>query len=110
MKLDIEKLPAEEQKVYAMMEHLHVFEKKALWNLIQRSNKDHVSMCPKINNEIRSLEQRGLIAINPYYNGPEYSFFVLQNAPYLMRKLRLYSPKEVYEPSWKQRAKKLFSR
>lgn len=112
MKLEADGLPEDEIRVYHVMKGLKKAEKLVLWELIQQSNKDHISLYPEVSREIRRLEARGLISLNSHYDGSEYSFFVLRNAPYLMKKLRSMSYRSSGIPSgnWKQRAKKLFQR
>jgi len=83
-------LPPKEQEVYESITRLPVEAKSLLWSLIQRSNKDHVTIYYETSTHLDVLFQNGFVAKNDMYRSPtnEISLFILPGAPYLMKALR----------------------
>gem|GEM_PF-5667227 len=89
MKLSSEDLPREEQVVWRTLRSLPFSEKKTLWRLIQLSNKDHLCFTALQTASMLRLEEKGLIIKNSVYRGREgYSYYIMRNAPHLMKKLQ----------------------
>ncbi|TVP83845.1 MAG: hypothetical protein EA344_08345 [Alkalicoccus sp.] len=89
MKLSSEDLPREEQVLWKALRSLPFPEKKTLWRLIQLSNKDHLCFTNVRTSAMLRLEEKGLIIKNSVYQGREgYSYYIMRNAPHLMKKLQ----------------------
>jgi hypothetical protein len=89
LKLSPEDLPREEQEVWKTLRSLPLSEKKTLWRLIQLSNKDHLCCTYIRTSAMLRLEEKGLIIKNSVYRGREgYSYYIMRNAPHLMKKLQ----------------------
>lgn len=94
MTMTRDRVPVEEHDTLIMYNLLSKKEKRVLSDLVQNASNDSVTMCMKINKEIRRLEQMGLIEINPNYLGASYCFYVLKDAPFLKKKL-------LSQPKWR---------
>lgn len=93
MKLSLEDLPVQEQPVYTLITKLPLEQKQTLWRLIQHANKDHICVVPYFTASIASLEQKELISRNYSYRGKGMSYYILRNAPHLMKKLQAFADK-----------------
>lgn len=89
MKLDTTLLPRTDRKCYEDIKKLLTEEQRLLWYFIQKMDKNHVVILPRLNSLIKSLIDKQLVIYNPLCKRARgKSFFVMPNAPYLTRKLR----------------------
>ncbi|MGF9858555.1 hypothetical protein ABEX55_16050 [Priestia endophytica] len=89
MKLDPTLLPRKDRKYYEDIKRLSISKKKMLWYLIQKMDKNHVVVLPRLNSLMKSLLDKQLVISNPLYKRARgKSFFIMPDAPYLIRKLR----------------------
>lgn len=80
---------------------------------MQNMNKDGISNCPSENKLISSLLNQKLIVRNIYYSGKCYSYRVLPEAPYLLRRLYRCSQKKEGKNNkevWRKQLRKLMGR
>ncbi|SDN21298.1 hypothetical protein [Alkalicoccus daliensis] len=91
MKLSLHDLPVSEQAVYTALKELPLEEKKTLWRLLQYTNKDHICLIPFPTANVAALNAKNIIVENPNYRGSGKSYYVLRNAPHLMKKLQAFA-------------------
>ncbi|CAM3993853.1 hypothetical protein [Alkalicoccus chagannorensis] len=95
MLLRPEQLPSQERATLLQLQRLPSGDKQLLWQLLLHTNKDHVCTIKQITPGITRLEDAGLISRNTaYQNRGTYSYYVLRNAPHLMKKLHASAQKK----------------
>ncbi|MBW7455740.1 DUF559 domain-containing protein [Paenibacillus sepulcri] len=86
-------IPVHEREILEILRKLPLIEKKLLWFIVQRSNKDGISIYNGSPKSIEYLCGRKLLIRNNLYTGEGLSLFVLPGSPYLLRILLRWKKK-----------------
>ena len=80
----------EEHLIWNVMKGLPIEQKRLLWKIIKKSNKDNILVYRGSSTDLNFLIRKKLLVVNPYYKpyDNEISVFVLPQAPNIMRFLK----------------------
>jgi|SRR5690625_1149719 len=76
-----------EKYTMAIIRTLQISEKRLLWEIIRKANKDGITIYKGTSPSLQVLINKELITINKLYQGKGYSLIVLPKCQTLIRKL-----------------------
>lgn len=83
-------LPVAEKEIYRLIAALPKVNKLTFWNIVRRSDKNSVVLLNPLDSNTIYFVKNEIIVENSMYKGSKFkkSYFVLPNAPYLLRELK----------------------